>query len=97
MTPTTAPPSPSARSDSTALWVAVGFAGLSLACVVARTWMAAPQAVYVLAAFFALGAYAFLTRWIQRTDRTGSRLLQFLERLRCYLAHEDPSGPGGRR
>ena len=79
-------------NPTSSLILAVVLAGVSLICIAARTWADGPQAVYVLAAFAVLSSYAFLTRWIQRVDRSGSRFLQFLERVRCYLAHEDPAG-----
>jgi Flp pilus assembly protein TadB len=74
------------------LAVAILFAALaSVGVVVAVMDRLTPSASVVLVGVPGLVAFAFFTRWLQRVDRSRSQVLQFLERVRCYIAHEDVS------
>ena len=73
----------------TSLTIAVLFLGAALVAMGYAVDAAGGPTPYAFATLSALCSFAFFTRWIQQVDRSHSPTLQFLERVRCYIAHED--------
>ena len=75
------------------LTVAVVAFGVALVLVGCGLFLDLRPAAFFAATVCALISFAFVTRWVQQADRSRSRFLQGLERVRRYVAHEDAATP----
>ena len=78
-----------AGESRTSLIVAVAFLCVTAGTVIYGATMVVVPAASALATVSVLCSFAFFTRWVQQVDRSRSAILRFLERIRCYIAHED--------